>query len=82
MPIYEYKCACGKEREVRLSFEEMNVPQVCACGASLQRKVSVSSFTMKPTGRGMALDSLNSKWGGFPEGTSKAKAQRTAAGGL
>lgn len=83
MPIYEYHCVCGNEKEVRLSFEEMNLPQVCdACGKSLKRKMSAPHFVMKLTGKGMALDSLNSKWGGFPEGASKAKAQQWAAKGL
>lgn len=83
MPVYEYRCVCGSEKEVRLSFEEINVPQVCdTCGTSLKRKVSVSNFAMKPTGKGMALDSLNSKWGGFPEGQTKPWAQQATAKGL
>ncbi len=82
MPIYEYKCVCGKEGEVRLSFEEMNVPQVCACGTTLRRKMSVSSFVMKPTGKDMALGSLNSKSGGMPDGDTKPWAQQAAAEGL
>lgn len=83
MPIYEYRCVCGSEKKAVLSFEEMNAPQVCeACGATMHLKMSVSNFTMKPTGRGMALDSLNSKGGGFPEGRTKAGAQQAVARGL
>ncbi len=67
MPIYEYHCECNKEREVKLSFNDADQPQVCDCGKVMQRKVSLSSFTMKSTGNQMALDSINSKGGGFPD---------------
>ena len=67
MPIYEYQCDCGKEREVLLSFEDADRPQVCKCGKVMQRCISLFSFGTKPTGRGMALDSLNLGGGGFPD---------------
>ena len=81
MPIYEYRCVCENEKEVRLSFEETNEPQVCdACGSSMKRKMSVSNFTMKPYGRQMAMDSLNSKSGGLPG--NKPWIQRKVGEGL
>lgn len=81
MPIYEFRCVCGGGKEAMLSFEEMTAPQVCdACGATMHLKISVSNFTMKPTGRGMALDSLNSKSGGMP--SKNAFAEQAAVGGL
>lgn len=83
MPIYEYRCVCGSEKEIRLSFKEMSVPQICeVCGTPMQRLMSVFHSIMKPTGREMALDSLNSKGGGFPEGQTKAGAQQAVARGL
>jgi len=82
MPIYEYKCKCGSERGVILSFAESDKPQTCVCGKTMQRQMSVSNFTMKQYGGQMALDSLNTKGGGFPEGRYKAEAQRLTASGL
>ncbi len=82
MPIYEYKCGCGNETEVRLSFEEANQPQTCECGEVMQRKVSVVSFAMKQTGKGMALDTLNDKHGGMPNKWWKSGAEKVSAQGL
>jgi len=65
MPIYEYQCECGKKGERRLSYEEGSKPQTCKCGKTMNRQMSVSSFKMKLTGAGMALDSLNAPGGGF-----------------
>ncbi len=65
MPTYEYQCECGENKESRLSYEESCKPQLCKCGKPMQRKMSVSSFRMKLTGAGMALDSLNAPGGGF-----------------
>lgn len=77
MPIYEYKCKCGNEGEFILPFNPE--PQICECGDVMQRKMSVSSFVMKPTGRGMALDTLNSNVVG---GRRKEWAENSAAQGL
>lgn len=79
MPIYEYHCECGNEKEVWLSFEDADQPQACECGKTMRKKISLSSFTFKPTGRGMALDSLNS---GVTGGKRKAWAESCSAQGL
>jgi len=79
MPIYEYSCECNKEKEVKLSFSDADLPQVCECGNVMRKKMSVSSFTFKPTGRGMALDTLNSNVVG---GKRKKWAENAAAQGL
>ena len=79
MPIYEYHCECEKEREVLLPFQESKQPQVCECGKTMQRKFSVCNFALKPTGKGMALDTLNS---GVVGGKRKAMAENYAAVGL
>lgn len=83
MPIYEYRCKCGSEKEVILPIEEYNQPQVCECGEVMQRKMSVPRPAIfVPTGRGMALDSLNSKAGGFPDCDLKSSAQQKAFEGI
>ncbi len=82
MPVYEYRCKCGNERQVRLSFADGDRPQICECKESMRRKVSLSSHVMKPTGVGMALDTLNAKTGGLPDKHWKADAERFAAAGL
>ncbi len=81
MPLYEYQCECKSEREVLLPFHDTQ-PQVCECGKAMQRKVSVSSFVMKQTGRGMALDTLNGDAPGMPKRTWTADAEIAAAAGL
>ncbi len=60
MPIYEYKCGCGREKDVILPFAERGNIQTCECGDIMLRKVSIVNFYIKPTGRQMALDTLNS----------------------
>ena len=79
MPIYEYYCECNKEKEVRLSFEDADLSQVCECGNTMRKKISLSSFTFKPTGNGMALDSLND---GVTGGKRKDFAESMSATGL
>jgi len=79
MPIYEYTCKCGTEREFNLPFSKADQAQVCECGEVMQKKISASSFTMKPTGRGMALETLNSNVVG---GRRKDWAEKIAAQGL
>ncbi len=77
MPIYEYKCKCGNTGEFILPLNPQ--PQTCKCGKVMQRQMSLSSFVMKPTGRGMALDTLNSNVVG---GRRKDWAEKHAASGL
>jgi len=78
MPLYEYKCECGNGEDVLLSFQDTQ-PQICKCGGVMQRKISLSSFVLKQTSGQMALDSLNSKSGGFPDASKhKSWVQREA----
>ena len=79
MPIYEYHCECNKEKEVRLSFVDADQPQTCKCGKVMQRKMSTTSFVMKPTGNQMALDTLNSNVVG---GRRKAWAEQNGYAGV
>jgi len=81
MPLYEYQCKCGNEEDVLLSFQDTQ-SQICKCGKVMQRKISLSSLVMKQTGSQMALDSLNSKSGGFPDvNKHKSWVQQQAFGG-
>ena len=77
MPIYEYKCKCGNEGEDKLPLNSK--PPICGCGEVMQLKMSLSSFLMKPTGRQMALDTLNSNVVG---GRRKEWAEQHGAAGL
>ena len=79
MPIYEFICECKRKKEAILPFSEADKPQVCKCGNVMQRKMSVPHFVMKQTGRGMALDTLNSNVVG---GGRKEWAENIAAQGL
>lgn len=79
MPLYEYYCTCGCERDEILPFAEFDRPQVCECGKTMHHRMSVSSFTMKPTGNQMALDTLNSNAVG---GRRKAWAEQNGYAGI
>ncbi len=83
MPIYEYQCDCGNKGEKHLPMQERDTPQTCGCGKVMLRVMSVprpAIFT--PTGKGMALDTLNSKHGGMPDRHWKPMAEQAAASGL
>ena len=80
MPIYEYYCKCGYEGEFILPLDTQ--PQICKCGKVMERKVSATSFVMKPTGSQMALDTLNDKHNGMPNKRWKAGAEQVAIAGL
>lgn len=80
MPLYEFKCECGNEKEVLLPSQHPE--QICECGKVMQRRMSVSSFTFKSTGNQMALDTLNSKHNGMPNKHWKADAEKFVAAGL
>jgi len=79
MPIYEYQCECNGRRERNLPLSRFDEPQICECGKTMQRKMSVSSYVMKPTGKGMALDTINSNVVG---GKRKEWAKSMAAQGV
>lgn len=79
MPIYEYYCECGCERDEILPFADFDKPQVCGCGMTMEHKMSHTSFTMKLTGNQMALDTLNS---GVVGGKRKAWAEQNGYSGI
>ena len=57
--------------------------QVCTCGNTLKRKISVPGIAIiRHTGNDMALSSLNSKSGGFPNDQYKADAVYGTEAGL
>lgn len=72
MPIYEYRCPdCGNEQEVRLSFDEFSLLQMCSnCGKPTKMKVSLPAPAQYPmTGRGKVMATLNKEGGrDFPGG--------------
>lgn len=82
MPIYEYECECGEKEDKLLPMQESSQPQVCTCGKVMRHIMSVSSFVMKQTGKGMALGTLNSKEQGMPNRHWKPRAEQAAATGL
>lgn len=86
MPIYEYKCECGIEKETILSYDESDQPQACACGKVMQRKVSRCGFKSKLYGGQMALDTINKRGNGEFEGMPnrwwRPEAQRKAFEGM
>jgi len=85
MPIYEYQCDCGNKEERLLPMQEYNQSQTCVCGKVMLLKISVPAIAiLKQYGRQMALDSLNSRTGGFPSRKDdlRAKGTRLAVAGL
>ena len=75
MPIYEYKCECGTEREVIRPLSEAGKKLRCDCGREMRRKFSISHFTVSVTGRDMVLGTLNQEEGAgtFPGGDKHRK---------
>jgi len=50
MPIYEYKCEkCGEVMEKLQKFSDEPL-RTCACGGSLEKLISRSSFQLKGSG--------------------------------
>uniref|UniRef100_A0A6M3IFZ5 Putative regulatory protein FmdB zinc ribbon domain-containing protein n=1 Tax=viral metagenome TaxID=1070528 RepID=A0A6M3IFZ5_9ZZZZ len=82
MPIYEYYCECGLGGEVNLLLRDFGQPQICECGKVMQRKVSLSYFAVKPTGRQMALDTLNGDAPSMPRQQWTHEAELGIAAGL
>ena len=85
MPIYEYQCDCGEKAAKLLSMQERNQQQVCKCGKVMLRMMSVPMpAIITPTGKGMALDTLNERrpGRGMPNRRWKPEAERLAAAGL
>lgn len=68
MPVYEYYCTCGCERDEILPFAEFNRPQVCECGEAMKRKIPHTSFTMRVYANNMALEQLNKRGNGQYQG--------------
>jgi len=62
MPIYEYKCECGREDEILLPLGKDLKAVNCQCGRMMMRKFSVPyPAIFRQTGKDMALSSLNGK---------------------
>jgi len=40
MPIYEFKCECGRRKDKLLKLEEYATPQHCECGALMTKQFS------------------------------------------
>ncbi len=77
MPIYEYRCPSGHMAEALLPIAERDTPQTCFCGQSMTRVASIPQPpVMKPTGKDMALDSLNGRSTGYMKPEHKAAAAR------
>ena len=85
MPIYEFKCDCGTEREYYLPFSESGKKLNCECGKVMWRKFSPVNFTMPSTGRDTVLGTLNQEEGAgkFPGGDKhRARYEQAMAKGL
>ena len=76
MPLYEYKCECGNGREILLPYNA-DSPRLCSCGKVMQKIISLPTIGVgtellytrdgkSAFARQMALDTINSKDGGFP----------------
>jgi hypothetical protein len=83
MPVYEFFCECGKREDMYCPVERRD-NQVCdVCGGIMRRKLSIlSQPIIRQTGNEMALASLNSKHGGFPNDRYKADSVRGTVAGL
>jgi putative FmdB family regulatory protein len=59
MPLYDVRCdACGREEEVFLKLNEKE-PECAACGSSMRKIMSPTTFVLK--GNGWAKDNYGLK---------------------
>lgn len=65
MPRYEYRCSeCRDELEIILPMARRDAPGPCACGGSLERRISLPMpAASKETGRDHTLATLNKENG-------------------
>ncbi len=63
MPIYTYRCnKCSEDEDVVVPISNRNDKRLHSCGIEMQRIITIPRLVlMKPTGKSMALDALNSK---------------------
>ncbi|MCH9621020.1 MAG: hypothetical protein S4CHLAM20_04340 [Chlamydiia bacterium] len=45
MPVYQYKCSCGKEKEEFLPMSEYKKSMLCECGEKMKKIVSAPSLS-------------------------------------
>ena len=51
MPVYEYQCeSCGAVHEIIQKYSDMPVTKCPACGGSVKKLISNTSFVLKGTG--------------------------------
>ncbi|HOI16793.1 MAG TPA: zinc ribbon domain-containing protein [Geobacteraceae bacterium] len=51
MPLYEYRCSdCGQEFELRQKFSDEPATVCPACGGSIEKLISRTSFSLKGSG--------------------------------
>jgi len=85
MPIYEFKCDCGAERELILPFSRSGEKPECECGKVMRRKFSSVSFVIPQTGMDRVLGTLNQEEGAqdFPGGDRyRSRYEQAMAKGL
>jgi putative FmdB family regulatory protein len=83
MPIYEYRCKkCNAVEEMGVSISQRDAPMKHACGGLMMRLLSLPlPAIIARTGKGMALDSLNSDRA-LPNRWYKKKYEEYAKAGL
>jgi putative FmdB family regulatory protein len=51
MPVYEYECeSCGAHHEIMQRYSDMPLAKCPACGGSVKKLISSTSFVLKGTG--------------------------------
>jgi len=70
MPIYEFRCDCGADREILLPVSECSKKPDCECGKVMERRFTPINFNMPQNGRDRILGTLNQVEGAqdFPGG--------------
>jgi len=64
MPIYQYRCDCGQNKELILPISERNNPRYCECGKEMGRVMELPFPALFPsTGRDKILNTLNKEAG-------------------
>jgi putative FmdB family regulatory protein len=50
MPVYDYKCECGKTRTQTVSIKEQEFRAVCDCGKDMKRVYSAPNIKFNGSG--------------------------------
>lgn len=71
MPIYEYRCICGVERQLFSHTFSPSLPTCPQCQGTMRRRVSQPAGLLRPD-RSVQLKDVPRSWDGLQQGSREA----------